>query len=60
MASTMSDAAKIISLPNERRLTFVTFADVDEHARRDWLVRDFLGGNALSQSIVALVEVHPW
>jgi hypothetical protein len=56
----MSDTAKIISLPNERRLTFVTFADVDEHARRDWLVRDLLGGNALSQSIVALVEVHPW
>jgi hypothetical protein len=36
----MSDTAKIISLPNERRLTFVTFADVDEHARRDWLVRE--------------------
>jgi hypothetical protein len=60
MASTMSDAAKIISLHNERRFTFLAFADVDENARRDRLVRDLLGDNALSQSIVALVEIHPW
>jgi hypothetical protein len=44
----MSDAAEIISLPNERRLTFVTFADIEEHPRKDWLVRDFLGTGEMS------------
>jgi hypothetical protein len=44
----MSDAAKIISLPNERRLTFVTFADIEEHPRKDWLVRDFFGAGEMS------------
>jgi hypothetical protein len=44
----MSDPAKIINLPNERRLTFVAFADVEEHPRKDWLVRDFLGAGEMS------------
>ena len=44
----MSDAAKIINLSNERRLTFVAFADVEEHPRKDWLVRDFLGAGEMS------------
>jgi hypothetical protein len=44
----MSDAAKIITLSNERRLTFVAFADVEEHPRKDWLVRNFLGAGEMS------------
>jgi AAA domain len=44
----MSDTAKIINLPNERRLTFTTFADVEQHPRKDWLVRDFLGVGEMS------------
>jgi hypothetical protein len=44
----MHDAAKIINLPNERRLTFVAFADIEEHPRKDWLVRDFLGSGEMS------------
>jgi hypothetical protein len=44
----MSDAAKIINLSNERRLTFVAFADVEEHPRKDWLVRNFLGAGEMS------------
>jgi hypothetical protein len=47
-ASTMSDAAKIISLPNERRLTFVTFADIEKHPRKCWLVQNFLGVGEMS------------
>jgi hypothetical protein len=43
----MSDAAKIISLPN-RRLTFVTFADIEEHPRKCWLVQNFLGVGEMS------------
>lgn len=44
----MSDTAKIFSLPKERGLTFVAFADVEEHPRKDWLVRDFLGAGEMS------------
>jgi hypothetical protein len=44
----MSDTAEIISLHKERRLMFVTFADIDEHPRKDWLVRDFLGVGEMS------------
>jgi hypothetical protein len=43
----MSDGAKIINLSNER-LTFVAFADVEEHPRKVWLVRDFLGAGEMS------------
>lgn len=43
----MSDATKIICLP-DRRLTFVTFADIEELPRKCWLVPNFLGGGEMS------------
>jgi AAA domain len=44
----MSDTAEIISLRKDRGLTFVTFADLDQHLRKDWLVKDFLGVGEMS------------
>jgi hypothetical protein len=44
----MSDTAKIFSLPKERRLTFVAFADVEKHPRKHWLVKHFLGAGEMS------------
>ncbi len=45
---TYPGSAKIISLPNERRLTFVTFADIEDHPRQRWLVQNFLGVGEIS------------
>ena len=42
----MSDTAKIINLPN--RLAFTALADVGQHPRKDWLVRNFLGVGEMS------------
>jgi hypothetical protein len=36
------------NLHNERRLTFVAFADVDKHPRKRWLVQNFLGAGEMS------------
>ena len=44
----MSDTAEIIKLSNERRLTFTAFADINEHPRKQWLVRNFLGDGEMS------------
>jgi RecA-family ATPase len=40
----MTDTA----LHSERRLTFMAFAEIHEHPRKDWLVRDFLGAGEMS------------
>jgi len=45
---TMSDTGEMIKLHNERRLTFTAFADVHEHPRKEWLVKDFLGVGEMS------------
>src|SRR5215471_3315955 len=44
----MGEKAKLIDLHNERRLTFVAFADVDKHPRKRWLVQNFLGVGEMS------------
>jgi hypothetical protein len=37
-----------INLHNERRLTFVAFADVEKQPRKRWLVQNFLGAGEMS------------
>jgi RecA-family ATPase len=44
----MRDTAEIIKLHNERRLTFLAFADIHEHPRKEWLVKNFLGVGEMS------------
>jgi hypothetical protein len=44
----MGDTAEIINLRKEGRLTFTAFADVEQHPRKEWLVRDFLGAGEMS------------
>jgi hypothetical protein len=44
----MTDTAQVISLRQDRRLTFVAFADVDKRPRKRWLVQNFLGVGEMS------------